>query len=135
MALSTAKFVLGRVASVMIVVVGVTGLTWLSVKALRPDLRAGDDRFLFVALFDYLRHAFLHFDFGTAGTAGNRDVEEVIREGLPADLSLLVGGMAVGLLGGIAGGAYCAARRGSAKARVLETLAVLFMCAPVYVVG
>ena len=43
--------------------------------------------------------------------------------------------MAVGLVGGIAGGAYCAARPGSAKARALETGAVLFMCAPVYVVG
>jgi peptide/nickel transport system permease protein len=135
MALSTGKFVLGRVASVMIVVVGVTGLTWLSVNALRPDLRAGDDRFIFVALFDYLQSAFLHFDFGTSRTASNREVEDVIRQGLPADLNLLIGGLAVGLLGGIAGGAYCAARRGTAKARALETLAAIFMCAPVYVVG
>jgi peptide/nickel transport system permease protein len=132
MALSTGKFVRGRVASVVIVIVGVTGLTWLSVNALRPDLRAGDDRFIFVALFDYLQSAFLHFDFGTAS---DREVQDVIREGLPADLSLLIGGMAVGLLGGLAGGAYCAARRGSPKARALETAAVLFMCAPVYVVG
>jgi ABC-type dipeptide/oligopeptide/nickel transport system permease component len=84
MALSTGKFVLGRVASVVLVIVGVTGLTWLSVNALRPDLRAGDDRFILVALFDYLRSAFLHFDFGTSSTASNRDVEELIRQGLPA---------------------------------------------------
>jgi peptide/nickel transport system permease protein len=135
MALSFGKFVLTRVATVAIVVVGVTALTWLSVNALRPDLRAGDDRFIFVALFEYLQGAFLHFDFGTARTASNREVEEVIRQGLPADLNLLIGGLAVGLLGGIAGGAYCAARRGSAKARALETLAAIFMCAPVYVVA
>ena len=135
MALSTARFVLGRVISVVIVVVGVTGLTWLAVNALRPDLRAGDDRFILIALVDYLQSAFLHFDFGTSQTAGNRAVEDLIRQGLPADLSLLAGGLGVGLLAGIAGGAYCAARPGSVSARALETAAALFMCAPVYVVG
>ena len=135
MALSTGKFVLGRIISVVIVVVGVTGLTWLAVNALRPDLRAGDDRFILVALADYLQSAFLHFDFGASSTAGNRDVEDLIRQGLPADLSLLAGGLAVGLFTGIAGGAYCAARPGGWPARALETAAALFMCAPVYVVG
>jgi peptide/nickel transport system permease protein len=62
-------------------------------------------------------------------------VATVIRQGLPADVSLLVGGMGFGLLAGIAGGAYCAARPGTLKARALETVAVVFMCAPVYVVG
>ena len=128
------KFVLARVASVVVVVVGVTGLTWLGVNALRPDLRAGDDRFIFVALVDYLGHAFLHFDFGTSATS-RREIAELIREGLPADLSLLGGGLFFGLLGGIAGGAYCAARPRTTAARVLEGAAALFMCAPVYVVG
>jgi hypothetical protein len=120
MALSTGKFVLGRVISVALVVVGVTGLTWLAVNALRPDLRAGDDRFILVALFDYLQSAFLHFDFGTSRTGSNRDVQDLIREGLPADISLLAGGLAVGLFTGIAGGAYCAARPTSFPARALE---------------
>ena len=43
-------------------------------------------------------------------TGSNREVQDLIRQGLPADLSLLAGGLAVGLLTGIAGGAYCAAR-------------------------
>lgn len=134
-ALSFGKFVLGRAASLVMVVVGVTGLTWLAVNALRPDLRAGDDRLLIVALFDYLEGAFLHLDFGRSRTAGGREVEALIREGLPADLSLLAGGLAVGLLAGIAGGALCAARPRTFWARALEVVAVLFMCAPVYVVG
>jgi peptide/nickel transport system permease protein len=134
MALSLVRFVGTRVASLVVVVVGVTGLTWLSVNALRPDLRAGDDRIIFVQLADYLQRAFLHFDFGRARTA-NREVATLIREGLPADLNLLVGGIALGLLAGIAGGAYCAARPDRFSARALETLAALFMCAPVYVVG
>jgi ABC-type dipeptide/oligopeptide/nickel transport system permease component len=135
MALSTGKFVLGRVASVMIVIVGVTGLTWLSVNALRPDLRAGDDRFILVAFADFLQSAFLHFDFGVSRTGGNREVQDLIRQGLPADLSLLAGGLTVGLIAGIAGGAVCAARPRTFLARALETVAVLFMCAPVYVVA
>jgi peptide/nickel transport system permease protein len=134
MAISTGKFVLERVLSVVIVIVGVTGLTWLAVNALRPDLRAGDDRFILIGLVDYLQSAFLHFDFGVSRT-GNREVQDLIRQGLPADLSLLAGGLAVGLLTGITGGAYCAARPGSLPARALETAAALFMCAPVYVVA
>jgi peptide/nickel transport system permease protein len=128
------KFLLKGVATVAVVVVGVTGLTWLSVNALRPDLRAGDDRFIFVALADYLQHAFLHFDFGTSSTT-RREVAELIRQGLPADLSLLGGALVFGLGAGIAGGAYCAARPRTAWSRVLEGSAALCMCTPVYVVG
>ena len=134
MALSLGKFVAARVASVIVVVVGVTGLTWLSVNALRPDLRAGDDRLIFVSLADYLENAFLHFEFGHSATSG-REIEELLRQGLPADLSLLLGAMVFGLAAGIAGGAFCAARPGTFWARVLEAAAALFMCAPVYVVG
>ena len=128
------RFVLSRVATVVLVVVGVTGLTWLSINALRPDLRAGDDRLIFVALADYLQSAFLHFDFGRSSTTG-REIEELIRQGLPADLSLLGGGLFFGLLGGIAGGAYCAARPRTTITRALEGAAALAMCAPVYVVA
>ncbi|MDP9134472.1 MAG: ABC transporter permease [Actinomycetota bacterium] len=134
MALSFGKFVLTRVTTVVIVVVGVTGLAWLSVNALRPDLRAGDDRLIFVSLADYLQSAFLHFDFGQSATSG-REIEQLIREGLPADLSLLGGGLFFGLLGGIAGGAYCAARPRTKGAWALESTAALCMCTPVYVVA
>jgi peptide/nickel transport system permease protein len=135
MALSLGKYVLSRLVSVAIVIVGVTGLTWLAVNALRPDLRAGDDRFILVAWVDFLQSAFLHFNFGVSSTSSNRDVEDLILQGLPADLSLLAGGLTVGLVAGIAGGAVCAARPRTFLARALETAAVLFMCAPVYVVG
>ena len=128
------KHVLGRLVSVAIVVVAVTGLTWLAVNALRPDLRAGDDRFILVAWVDFLGSAFLHFDFGVSRTGSNREVQDLIRQGLPADLSLLAGGLTVGLVTGIAGGAFCAARPRSFLARVMEIVAALFMCAPVYIV-
>src|SRR4051794_5499771 len=117
MALSVGRLVLGRAASVVVVVVGVTALTWLSVNALRPDLRAGDDRLIFVALGDYLQSAFIHFDFGHSATGGGRAVAEVIREGLPADLALLLGGMAVGLLAGGGGRRHRPVAAGARAAR------------------
>jgi peptide/nickel transport system permease protein len=134
MALSFGKFVLTRIASVVIVVVGVTGLTWLAINALRPDLRAGDDRIIFVQLGDYLQAAFLHFDFGVSRTT-NRDIQDLLREGLPADLSLLCGALVLGLGLGIAGGAYCAANPRTRSTRLLESAAALFMITPVYVVA
>ena len=134
MAVSLGKFVLARFATVVIVVVAVTGLTWLAVNALRPDLRAGDDRFIFVALGDYLQSAFLHFDFGTSATS-RREIDDLIRQGLPADLSLLGGALVFGLLAGVAGGAYCAAHPRTARTRLLESAAALAMCTPVYVVA
>jgi peptide/nickel transport system permease protein len=134
MTLSLGKFVAARLSSVVIVVVGVTGLTWLSVNALRPDLRRGEGQNIFVGLGDYLQRAFLHFDFGNSATSG-REIHDLIVQGVPADVSLLAGGLAVGLLTGIAGGAVCAARPGSVAARVLEAAAVFFMCTPVYVVA
>jgi len=134
MALSLGKFVAARLSSVVIVVVSVTGLTWLSVNLLRPDLRRGEEQNMFVALGDYMQRAFLHFDFGNSATSG-REIHDLIVQGVPADVSLLAGGLAVGLLAGIAGGAVCAARPGGLAARVLEAAAVLFMCTPVYVVA
>ena len=134
MALSFGKFVLTRVLTVVLVVVGVTGLTWLAVNALRPDLRVGDDRLIFVQLFDYLQAAFVHGDFGVSRTR-NREISDLIREGLPADLSLLGGALVLGLGLGIAGGAYCAAKPRTKWSRLLEAAAALFMITPVYVVG
>jgi len=128
------KFLLRGIVSVVVVVVFVTALTWLAVNALRPDLRAGDHRMIFVGLGDYLQRAFLHFDFGQSFTS-RRAVSDLIRQGLPADLSLLGGALVFGLASGVAGGAYCAARPRTKATRLLEASAALCMCAPVYVVG
>jgi peptide/nickel transport system permease protein len=128
------KLILRGIASVVVVVVFVTALTWLAINALRPDLRAGDDRFILVSLGDYLQRAFLHFDFGQSFTS-RREVSDLIRQGLPADLSLLGGALVFGLVAGVAGGAYCAARPRTKGSRLLEATAAVCMCAPVYVVG
>src|SRR4051794_41511156 len=108
----------GRLAGVAGVVVGVTALTWLAMRVLRPSWFTGDPRPVPTQLVDYLDRGFLHFDLGRTFRPPQDRVAAIIRRGLPADFSLLAGGTAVGGLGGPAGRADWAPRRGPAPARV-----------------
>jgi peptide/nickel transport system permease protein len=125
----------GRMASVALVVVGVTALTWLAMRVLRPAWFAGDSRAVPAQLADYLGRGFLHFDFGRSWQPPEDPVATILRKGVRADLSLLVGASAFGILAGTAAGTYCAARRGTALAHVLEGAAAFFIFAPLYVLG
>ena len=128
-------FVLTRLLSVAVVTVIVTILVWLTFHVLRPESWAYDTRPVLTQLADYLRRVFLHWDFGESWTTGGGPVSKTINAGLPADISLLAGGMVVGGLAGATGGAYCAARPGSVLTRALQTLSGFFIIAPVYWVG
>jgi peptide/nickel transport system permease protein len=125
----------GRLLGVVAVVVGVTALTWLAMRVLRPSWFAGDHRPVPTQLGDYLGRDFLHFDLGRTFQPPQDRVADIIRRGLPADLAVLAGATAFGLVAGMAAGTYCAARRGTALARALEGAAALFIFAPLYVVG
>jgi peptide/nickel transport system permease protein len=102
---------------------------------LRPGWFAGDDRAGPAQLADELRRTFLHFDLGRSWAPPGDRVAQVIRRGLPADLSLLIGATAFGLVAGGAAATYCAARPGTVLARALEGAAAFFIFAPLYVVG
>src|SRR3954452_4763933 len=130
-----AKFALKRTAALVVVVVVAVSGTWLSAPVLRPNRFPDAPRPLPVQLVDYLQRALLHFDLGRSSRAPGRPVSDVVLEGLPADLWLLGGAVAFGLAAGLAGGVVCAARPGSMLSRVLQAIALFFMCAPVYVVG
>jgi peptide/nickel transport system permease protein len=132
---SLAKFIAVRLVSVAAVVVMVTAVTWLTFRLLRPEYFQGDPRPLLVQLGDYLERAFLHLDLGRSWETPNPEVAGLVRDGLPADLWLLAGGLAFGIPAGVAAGAYVASRPRSAAARAIETVAMVFLCAPVYVVG
>ena len=125
----------GRLAGVVAVVVGVTALTWLAMRVLRPSWFAGDHRPVPAQLADYLQRDFLHFDLGRTFQPPQDRVADIIRRGVPADLSLLAGATAFGLVAGTAAGTYCGARRGTALARALEGAAAFFIFAPLYVLG
>ena len=135
MGASLAKFALLRLLSVAGVVVMVTAITWLAIHLLRPESFAYDQRHLLVQLGDYLQHAFLHLDLGTSWEDQRAPVAGMLREGLPADLWLLGGGLVFGVVVGVAAGARVAAAPRSAPARLIETVSMIFLCAPVYVVG
>jgi peptide/nickel transport system permease protein len=132
---SLAKFLLRRLATVAGVVVLVTTLTWVTFHGLRPEYFAYDDRHVLVQLGDYLQRAFLHFDLGNSWEGSRPEVADMVKEGLPADLWLLAGGLAFGLVAGMAAGAVVAARPRTRLARAIETVSMVFLCAPVYVVG
>ena len=132
---SLPAFILTRLLSVVAVMVAVAVITFLMLHLLRPEAWAGDPRSTFAQLADYLEGVFLHWDFGRSWDRQGRPVTEAINAGVPADISLLVGALVVGTVLGLAGGAVCATRPGTVRARVLEALAAFFICAPVYWVG
>jgi peptide/nickel transport system permease protein len=129
------KFVLLRLLSVAGVVVMVTAVTWLSIHLLRPEPFAFDERSMLVQLADYLQLAFLHFDLGNSWQNNQPAVADMLRKGLPADIVLLLGGLAFGLALGVVAGTFVGSRPRSATARGVETISMVFLCAPVYVVG
>src|SRR5687768_14662801 len=135
MGVSLGKLMVLRLLQVFGVVVMVTAVTWLSFRLLRPEFFVGDDRHLLVELGDYLQRAFLHLDLGTSWENPQPQVMDLVREGLPADLWLLGGGLVFGIATGVAAGAYVGSRPRSATARLIETVAMFFLCAPVYVTG
>ena len=129
------KFLARRLVALAAVVVMVTVVTWISIHALRPEAFAFDQRPTLEQLGDYLVQAFLHFELGNSWENNQPPVAGMLREGLPADLWLLAGGMAFGLLLGLTAGAYVGSRPREPLARAIEAVSMFFLCAPVYVVG
>jgi peptide/nickel transport system permease protein len=125
----------GRAAGIAVVVVAATTCAWLLLHLLRPGLFAGETGSTAWQLWHFLDRAFLHFDFGASEQGGRRPVADLIREGLPADVSLLAGGLVFGVAAGVCGGVWCARRPRGAVARLAQGAALVAMCAPVYVVG
>jgi peptide/nickel transport system permease protein len=129
------KFIARRLFGLAAVVVLVTTVTWISIHGLRPEAFQFDERPTLEQLGDYLYQAFVHLELGNSFQRPNPPVTGMLREGLPADLWLLFGGMAFGLVLGVAAGAYVGSRPRKPLARAIETVSMFFLCAPVYVIG
>src|SRR4051794_6691812 len=127
-------YIFTRLLSVVAVVLAVAIITWLTLHLLRPESWAYDTRPLLVQLWDYLTHL-VRYDMGQSWDNQRHPVTEFLNTGVPADLSLLIGGLLVGLLVGMTTGAICATRPDSWYTRVLQAVAAFFLCAPVYWVG
>jgi peptide/nickel transport system permease protein len=114
--------------------VAVAALTSLIPRVLRPDYYPGQAVPGGVA--HDLDRLFVHFDLGRAWLwPGEPPIRPMLARTFAADLWLLAGAMVIGVGGGVAAGLWCASRRRSLAARVLEVSAMVLYCAPVYVVG
>jgi peptide/nickel transport system permease protein len=83
-----------------------------------------------------IRMRLLDADFGISGVEpGAVPVTTLFTRGVVVDLTLLAGGIVAGTLLGIAGGQVCAARPRSALAWLLDAIASLALCTPVYVLA
>ena len=129
------KFLVRRLVALVAVVLMVTVVTWICIHALRPEAFQYDQRPTLQQLANYLTSAFLHFELGNSWENNQPPVAGMLREGFPADLWLLAGGMAFGLLFGLTAGTYVGSRPRRPVARAIEAVSMFFLCAPVYVVG
>jgi peptide/nickel transport system permease protein len=82
----------------------------------------------------YLSDTFLHQRLGDAPSF-QKSLRDVVLEGLPVDVALLVGGTVFGVAIGLATGLVSGSRRRSAADRALSIGTALAMSAPVYWFG
>lgn len=129
-------FLLRRLLSVVVVTVAVAAVVFSVFYAFRPEIVA-DGSGYFHQLGRYLERAFLHGDLGRSfdNRLGGRPVADLLRNGFPADFSLVVGGVACGTAAGVAAGAAAAGSRNRILTRGLDGFAAFGMAAPVYWVG
>jgi peptide/nickel transport system permease protein len=129
-------FLVRRLLSVVAVMVAVAALVFSVFYAFRPE-RIADGTGYPHQLVHFLDRAFLHADLGRSSERqlSFRPVMEMLKAGIPADISLVVGGLVVGAATGVALGAVAAQRRGSLIDRGLTGFAAFAMSAPVYWVG
>jgi len=86
------------------------------------------------ALRVWLERLLLHGDLGDSGWY-RTDITEVFKLGLPADLTMLVGGLALGLAGGVGTGLLAVAYPRTALQRGLDVLSALGVSMPIYWMG
>ena len=127
-------FLLRRVLYAMGTIVLTAFFAYGTIRVLRPELYEGQG--ITTGVWHDVDRALLHLDLGRSCMFfGCPPLKRMWLDGIWADLFLLFGGCAVGIALGVLGGTWCAARPRSQPARALESGAMLFYCAPVYVVG
>lgn len=96
---------------------------------------AVDGRSVPAVLGQYLSDTFLRLDFGQARRFGNPDIRDLIRTGVPTDVSLLLGAMVFGVGGGTLAGAWVAAHPRRRRTAVLQIVGAVALAAPVATTG
>ena len=125
-------FLVRRLAWGVAVVAATALIAFAGLRALRPELFAG------VGLLEGVRQDFarlLRWEFQPLGFTYGRTMGEIIRDGWVTDVYFMGGTLLLGVAGGFAAGVWCANRRGRPAARLVEALAMVAFCTPVYVIG
>lgn len=131
---SVPLFIARRLAGIVVVAIAVAAVTFLVLHGLFPETFT-DTRPLVVELWHFLVRTFVHFDLGESTNRPFGEVEDLIFRGLAADAALVIGATAAGLALGAAGGALAERHPRGPVARLLDVLALLALCTPVYVIG
>src|SRR3954454_20512095 len=97
---SLAVFVLWRAVAAVAIMVAVAAITFLMLRLLAP-WGFDPEQSALVGLVQYLRDVFLHGDLGISRQRPFRPVSHVLRDGLAADVALLVGSLLCGLVLGV----------------------------------
>ena len=103
-----------------------------TIAHIREEL--GLNRPVYTQFFDYMKNIILHFNFGYSFYSG-APVLGLIKDRLPATLSLTVGAAIIWLLMGIPVGIISAIKRGSILDRVSMGVALVFVSMPVFWLG
>ena len=94
----------------------------------------GLDKSVPVQFFTYMKNIFLHFNFGYSFYTG-ASVLSLIKDRLPATISLAVGAAIIWLLMGIPVGILSAIKRGTIWDRMAMSTALIFVSMPVFWLG
>jgi peptide/nickel transport system permease protein len=103
-----------------------------TIAHIREEL--GLNRPVYTQFFSYMKNIILHFNFGYSFYSG-APVLGLIKDRLPATLSLTVGAAVIWLLMGIPVGIISAIKRGSILDRVSMGVALVFVSMPVFWLG
>ena len=128
------RFLARRVFYAVLTVIATAFFAYGIIRVLRPELYPGEATL--AGLWHDVSRALLHLDLGESCMFfGCPPLKRIGLDGVWADLFLLAGGVAFGVVAGVLGGVFCAARPRSLASRALEAIAMIFYCTPAYVVG
>jgi peptide/nickel transport system permease protein len=124
-------YVARRLLAVAVVVVVTPTLTFVIFGSLRDGVSLWSQ---IAAVPQYISDTFLHLRLGYAGEY-HKQLSTVVREGLPVDVALLIGGLVIGVGLGMVTGLISAVRNRSALDRALAIGSAAALSVPVYWFG
>jgi peptide/nickel transport system permease protein len=126
------------------VLIAVAVVIYGGLRILRPDLHPGDS--LLGGTAHDINRSLLHLDLGCAPPGGKTGssarpsghcltIRALWQRTMAADIWLLTGAIVIGVIVGVMAGLWCAGHAKTRRSHLMQTIASVFYCAPVYFVG